>query len=66
MLLKFLKIPKRKNRWLLNSVAKLSLKPLGPGQTLGMEKGRSRRQMARMPMRGIPRYNWNGIECVKG
>lgn len=47
-------------------MAKLSLKPLGPGQTLGTEKEWNSRQMARMAKRGIPRYNWEGIECVKG
>lgn len=66
MLAKFLKSVKRKNRWLLNSVAKLLLKPLGPGQTLGTEKEGNTRQMIRMPIRGVPRYNWDGIKGVKG
>lgn len=49
-----------------NSVSKLMLKPLGSGQTLEMEKERNRRPIARMPIRGISRYNWDGSECVKG
>lgn len=52
-------------RWLVNTVAKLSLKSPGPGQTLGAEKETNSRQIVGIPVRRTPRHSRDSVRSIK-